>query len=70
MAPDALEAARSRYAEAYEAYQQASRRVAEKLANGLIPTGTEIESEGKAAQQLAVARRGLLDAMAKLTPAR
>ena len=70
MASDTLEAARSRYMVAYDAYQHASKRVAQKLATGLIPSAEEVEVEGKAIEQLAVARRDFLDAMARFAPPR
>ena len=70
MSPDALEVARSQYTAAYEAYQQATKRVAEILESGLIPSGNELSDEAKAAEQLAVARRALLDAMASIAPQR
>lgn len=67
MVPDALEAARLRYKAAYEAYQQASKRVAQKLASGLIPSAKEVDEEAKAVEKLAVVRRALLD-MTNLVP--
>jgi hypothetical protein len=70
MAPDNLKAARSRYMIAYDAYQHVSKRVAQKLASGLTPSAEEVEEEGKAIEQLAVARRHLLEAMASVAPAR
>ena len=70
MAPDALETARSRYTAAYEAYQQASKRVAEKLSSGLGPSAEDIEHEVQATERLAVARRDLLDAMTEVFPPR
>jgi hypothetical protein len=66
MAPDSLEAAQSLYAAAYEAYQQASKRVAHKLASGQIPTADEIQQEAKAVEHLAAVRRKLIDLMARL----
>ena len=68
MTPDALEAARSRYSAAYEAYEQAGKCVADKLARGLIPSAEDIGAEAKAIEQLAVARREFLDAMTFLAP--
>ena len=70
MAQDAFEAARSRYTAAYEAYQQASKRVAQKLASGLVPSAEEVDYEAKATEQLAAARRELLNVMTRLTPPR
>jgi hypothetical protein len=70
MSPDALEAARLRYTAAYEAYQTATKHVAEKLATGLVPYAKEIDDEAKAAEQLAIARRELLDVMTTLAPPR
>ena len=70
MEPDALEAARSRYRAAYAAYLERARRVAEKLENGLRPPVDEIMEEAKATEELAAARRELLDAMAGLLPRR
>ena len=65
MAPDAMEAVRSRYKAAYEAHQLASKRVAQKLANGLTPSSEDIGDEAKATEQLAAARRDLLEAMTR-----
>jgi hypothetical protein len=67
-APDSLEAAQSRYAAAYEAYQQASKRVAEKLASGQIPSAEEVDEEAKAVEHLAAARRKLIDVMRIMHP--
>jgi hypothetical protein len=68
MAPNALEAARSRYAAAYETYQQAAARVAQKLSGGLIPSAAEVEDEAQATVRLSAARRKLLDVMTSLAP--
>jgi hypothetical protein len=70
MAPSALEAARSRYTAAYEAYLHASKRVAETLAKGQLPSAEEIQHEARATEQLAIARRELLDVMTRLAPPR
>jgi hypothetical protein len=70
MARDALEAARARYTVAYEAYQQAAQRVARRLGNGRAPSAQEVEDEGKAIEQLAAARRELLDVITRLAPQR
>ena len=70
MAPDALEAARSRYTAAYDAYSQASKRVTQKLASGLIPSADEVQDEAKATEQLAAARRELLSVVTSLVPPR
>jgi hypothetical protein len=70
MDPDALEAARSRYRAAYVAYLERARRVAGKLENGLAPSVEEIMEEANATEELAAARRALLDAMAKVLPKR
>jgi len=66
MSPDALEAVRSRYKAAYEAYQLASKRVAQKLANGLVPSTKDVEDETNATERLTAARRELIDAMTRL----
>lgn len=70
MAPNALEEARARYTAAYEAYQKASRPVAEKLSKGLVPSAEDVAAEAKAIELLAAARRRLLDVMATLAPRR
>ena len=70
MQPATLETAQARYTAAYEAYQRASRRVAEKLKNGLVPTGEEVAQEAAAAEALGAARRTLMDAIANAAPAR
>jgi hypothetical protein len=67
-APDSLEAAQALYAAAYEAYQRACKRVAEKLASGQIPAVREIEEEAKAVEHLAAARRKLIDVMRLVRP--
>jgi hypothetical protein len=66
MEPDALEPARSRYNAAYAAYVDCARRVAQKLKTGLTPSADEMMEEAKATEQLALARRELLDAISKL----
>ena len=66
MAPDKLEAARTRYTAAYDAYVKATKRVADKLADGLFPSEKEVEAEGKASERLTAARRELLNAIASL----
>jgi hypothetical protein len=68
MAPDELKAARSRYTVAYEAYQQVARRIAEKLAAGIVPSAEEVQEEAKAVDRLAAARRDLLELMSSWTP--
>jgi hypothetical protein len=70
MARNELEAARSRYTAAYEAYQKAAKRVAQELKNGRIPSAEEVEAESEAIEELAVARRSLLDSVTRLSPAR
>ncbi len=70
MASDALEAARARYTAAYDSYRQASARVAEKLANALVPPAKEIADEANALERLTAARRELLDVMTSLLPRR
>ncbi len=60
-----MEAVRSRYKAAYEAYQLASRRVTQKLASGSIPSRQDVEDETKATEQLTAIRRELIDAMAR-----
>jgi hypothetical protein len=70
MDPDALEIARSRYRAAYAAYLERARRVAEKIDNGLAPSVEDVMEEANATEELAVARRELLDAMAKMVPTR
>jgi hypothetical protein len=69
-APNSLEAARSLYATAYEAYRKACTRVGQKLASGEVPSAEEIEEEAKAVERLSAARRQLLDVMARLAPPR
>jgi F0F1-type ATP synthase membrane subunit b/b' len=68
MQSKALETARARYTAAYEAYQRASRRVAEKLKNGLVPSANEIAQEATATEALGAARRTLIDAIATEAP--
>jgi hypothetical protein len=70
MAPAELEAAQTRYVAAYEAYQKAAKLVAQALKDGRLPSIAEVEEEGKAIEQLAIARRHLLDVMARLAPPR
>jgi hypothetical protein len=70
MAPDKLEAVRSRYMAAYDAYVHAAKRVADKLAAGLFPSEWEVEAEAKASERLAAARRELQDAIAFLGSSR
>jgi hypothetical protein len=70
MAHDALETARSRYAEAYETYQAAAKRIAGKLGNGSPPSAEEVEDERRAIEHLAAARRQLLDVITRLAPPR
>jgi hypothetical protein len=70
MTPNALDAARSRYTAAYDAYEQASKRLAQKLARGATPSAEEVDDEAKATEQLAAARRDLLNAMTRLAPRR
>ena len=60
---DALEAARSRYKAAYAAYREETERVAQKLANGIRPSVEEVLAEARATEELAAARRDLLDAI-------
>jgi hypothetical protein len=68
MATDELASAEARYTAAYEAYQQAAKRVAVALAGGLSPSAEEIESEKTAIEDLGVARGELLDVMRRLLP--
>jgi hypothetical protein len=63
MQSETLETAKVRYTAAYEAYQQATRSVAEKLKNRLVPSMEDISEEAKAIEALAVARRTLIDAI-------
>jgi hypothetical protein len=70
MASDALEGARSRYTAAYAVYDDASKRVTQKLEGGRSPSAEEIGDEAKAIEQLADARRELLDVMSRLMPLR
>jgi hypothetical protein len=70
MPPEALEAARSRYTAAYEAYKQAYERVAATLASGLIPSSAAVDDEVQAIGRLAEARSELLAAMINLAPSR
>jgi hypothetical protein len=63
-----FEGIRLRYIEAYEMYQRASRRVAEKLRNGVSPSAQEIEEEATATEALSAARRTLMDAIASEIP--
>ena len=68
MTPDELKSAQSRYVAADEAYQRAARRVAQKLKDGRAPSAEEIEDEVDASEELAVARRLLLDLITRLAP--
>lgn len=68
MESDALQAARSRYKAAYAIYVDCAQRVTQKLQSGLTPTADDIIEEAKATEQLAAARRDLLDAIAKERP--
>jgi hypothetical protein len=70
MEPDALEPARSRYKVAYAKYLECAHQVAKKLEQGLAPSVDEVLEEAKATEQLALARRALLDAIAENLPGR
>ena len=70
MASDALEAARWRYSVAYAAYARASKHVAKMFAAGLNPSPAEIGDEASATEELATARRELLNAISHLLPPR
>ena len=68
MDSDALEPALSRYRAAYTTYLERTQRVAEKLGKGSTPAVDEIMEEAKATEELAIARRELLEAIAKILP--
>jgi hypothetical protein len=70
MAPDKLEAVRSRYEAAYKVYLEAAKRVADKLASRVFPSIEEVEAEAKASERLSAARRELLDAITLLRSSR
>jgi len=66
MALDALEAARWRYTTAYAVYARASKHVAKMFAAGLNPSAEELGDEANATEELATARRELLNATSHL----
>lgn len=70
MAPEALKAARSRYAAAHEAYQKAAAPIAQKFSSGQVPSGEEVEAETHAMVELTVAKRRFIDMMTRVAPPR
>ena len=70
MASDAFEAARWRYTAAYAVYARASKHLAQTFAAGLNPSAEEIRDEASATEELATARRELLNAISHLLPPR
>jgi hypothetical protein len=63
MESDALKLARARYEAAYKAYLQRADHVGRKLQDKIMPSAEEIEAERQAREFLAIARRGLIDAI-------
>ena len=70
MASDAFEAVRWRYTAAYAVYARASKHLGRVFAAGLAPSAEEIRDEASATEELATARRELLNAMSHLLPPR
>lgn len=65
MEPNGLDTARTLYSAAYAEYQQCVRRVAQKMERGSLPSVVEVQEEAQATERLAIARRQLLDVMAR-----
>ena len=70
MASDAFEAVRWRYTAAHAVYARASKHLAKMFAAGLTPSAEEIRYEASATEELATARRELLNAMRHPLPPR
>jgi hypothetical protein len=68
MDSDALDSVRTRYAAAYDAYLKCANRVSQKLQSRMPPSTEEIESEQRARERLATARRELIDAINSSLP--
>ena len=60
-----LEDARARYQVAYETYRVCATRIAQTVASGSLASDKDLRAEERALNELASARRVLLDAMAK-----
>ena len=60
-----LEDARARYQVAYETYRVCAARITRAVASGTLASDKDIKAEERALNELASARRVLLDAIAK-----
>jgi len=63
MESNALKLAGARYQAAYKAYLERAEHVGRKLQDKMMPSAEEMEAERQARELLAIARRGLIDAI-------